>query len=201
MKRPAILKSFILLTAVSAMIACGDGNRMNNENQAGTADAAEEKNEAKFDGERQDDAEFLEKAAIMNLQEVQLGNLALERSKSQSVKDLARMIVDDHQKSYNEISALASQKGISVASSLTDDDQRDYRKLMDEKADDFDKKWTDLMVEKHKDAVDKHEKAAKNVEDPQIREWAAGKVGALRNHLDMAMNSHENAKTAADATR
>jgi len=43
------------------------------------------------------------------------------------------------------------------------------------------------MVDGHKDAIDKFEKAATDATDPQIKQWASSMLPDLRTHLDMSM--------------
>ncbi len=43
------------------------------------------------------------------------------------------------------------------------------------------------MVDGHKDAISKFEKAASEAHDPQIKQWATSMIPDLRKHLDQSL--------------
>ncbi|MCW3086165.1 MAG: hypothetical protein JWP12_3531 [Bacteroidetes bacterium] len=153
-----------------------------------TKEVAEDHNDAKFDDAKAKDAQFLVDAAEINLEEIQLSQLALAQSSSADVKELAKMMQDDHNKSLNELQALAASKSITLPGSISKDGQDAYTKLMNESGNNFDKKYTSMMVDGHKDAITKFEKASIDAQDADIRNWASTTLPALRTHLDHAMN-------------
>ena len=92
-----------------------------------------------------------------NLAEIQLGQLAVERAMTPSVKKFGQMMVDDHTKANEELTAFASQNNIPVPSA-PDDKHNDLRdKLAQKTGADFDKDYMDAMVDGHQDVVDKLE--------------------------------------------
>ncbi len=155
---------------------------------------AEEHNDAKFDSDKEKDADFLVNAADISLAEIQLGELAKTGAMYDETKGLAGMMVNDHQKALSELNALASKKGITVPSSVSNETQKDYNDLNDKKGKDFDLKYCDMMVSGHKEAIDKFDNASKNATDPDIRSWALNMLPALRMHLDHAMTCQEKCK-------
>ena len=156
---------------------------------------AEEHNEAKFnDNKTENDAQFLVNAAEINLMEIQLGNLAAEKGTMTEIKDLGKMITDTHSKSLDELKGLAAKKSVTIPASLTDEGQNVYKKLNDESGKDFDKDFCDMMVSRHKEAIDKFEKAADKSSDTDIKNWANATLPALRKHLDMAITCQDNYK-------
>ena len=176
----------------------------NNNKPKDTKDVAMEHNDAKFDNNgisnnnnnngnnnsdiKEKDTKFLVKAAEINLDEIQLGQLAQKSSRVKEVKDLGKMMEEAHTKSMKDLTALANKKMITIPSSPTDKAKDDYKKLSNTSGLDFDKKYTDMMVKGHKDAIDLFEKASKDSEDTEIRDWATSTLPALRMHLDHAMN-------------
>jgi putative membrane protein len=101
------------------------------------------------------------------------------------------MLVDEHTKSSTELKALAASKNFSLPTSLTEDGQDKYNKLNEKTGNDFDKKFAEMMVDAHEDAVDKFKIAAENANDAEIRAWASKKVTTLRTHLDHAKTLKE----------
>lgn len=204
-----IFKTLAFFAAISlTAVSCGDrdndraGNDANRSGDEVTAghpeedqkDLAEDHNDAKFDRAKEKDAEFAVDAAMINLREVEASNVAVTKARSAEVKNLARTMVTEHQKAYDELKALAERKSITIPAVLGEDEVKKAEKLANESADDFDRKYTDLMVDEHKKAIDKFEKAAKDCEDADLRAWAGKMLPGLRHHLDMAMNLKEKTK-------
>ena len=75
---------------------------------------------------------------------------------------------------------------------ITSDGQASYDKLMDKKGSAFDKAYCDMMVNGHKDAIDKFDKASTSVTDADIKAWAASMVSPMRAHLDAAITCQKN---------
>src|SRR5215467_2277426 len=103
----------MLLLSVSTWSAC-----TNSQSKEDSKDMAEEQNKAKFNNPEQKDAQFVVDAANINLEEIQLGKLALERATMDQTKQLAQMMVNDHQKAYDDLSALAKSKSISIPADM-----------------------------------------------------------------------------------
>jgi putative membrane protein len=182
------LNGLLAFALVFSLGAC------NNPKKEDPKDVAEEHNDSKFDNKNEKDAQFLVDAAEINLKEIQLGQLAQTNAQTADVKDLGKMMEEQHTKTMNELKDLAAKKMVTVPTTLTDDGQDDYKKLADKKAKDFDKDYCDMMVKGHKDAIDKFEKASTECNDADIKEWASMTLPALRNHLDHALACQDKLK-------
>jgi putative membrane protein len=186
-----------LLLSIPSCTNSNSNNRDTNRDATHTEDSkdrAEDHNDAKFDDSKEKDAQFLVDAASINLQEIRLSQLAETKASANDVKDLAKMMVTEHTKSLNELKTLAAQKSVSIPNSLTNDGLDDYNKLMEVTNNNFDKKYCDMMVDAHKNAIKKFEKIADDTDDPEIKEWSTKTLPTLRNHLDHAMTCSEKYK-------
>jgi putative membrane protein len=189
------LVSLALVAGTSFFASCGNDNTTADNAKDDPKEAAEDKNDAKFatnNSER--DAQFVVDAADINLSEVNLGKLASTQGMTKEVRELGEKMVADHQKAYDDLSALAKNKNISVPAAVSDMSQKTYNDLAEKKGSDFDKDLCDKMVDGHKDAIDKFEKASKECTDPDIQTWAANMLPSLRMHLDHAMAAREKVK-------
>lgn len=158
-------------------------------------EVAEEHNDAKFDEKKQEkDAQFLVEAAEINLEEIQLGQLAQTKSKNASVIALGKMMEDAHTKAMNDLKSLAEKKSITIPVALTEDGQDAYKKLSEKSEKDFNKDYCDMMVKGHEKAIDKFEKASTDCEDTDIKNWAGSMLPALREHLDHAKTCDDKMK-------
>jgi len=195
------IKQTILLLAAAAGIAFAsacNSERKDAENTKANEDSkevAEDHNDAKFQANNTEkDAQFLVEAADINLAEVSLGKLASTQAMSKEVRELGEMMNRDHQKAYDDLTALAKKKNITVPAAASDNMQKKYNNLSEKRGSEFDKEFCDEMVAGHKDAIDKFERAAKESTDPDIQTWASNMLPSLRMHLDHAMNMQEQVK-------
>ena len=172
------VSALLLLVFIITLPSC------NNTNHEDTKEVAEERNGEKFDKAKENDAEFLVSAAEINFEEIQLGQLAQSNSTNAEVKNLGEMMEAAHTKALNDLKVLAINKQITIPTSLTDKGQEAYNKLMNKQGNDFDKKYCDMMISGHKDAISKFEKASTDANDLDIRNWATSMLPELRTHLE-----------------
>lgn len=185
-QKPQFIKSAFYVAATTVLFTFSFA-ACNSTKPEDTKEVATEHNEAKFDSDKESDAKYLVSASEINLEEVQLGQLAQTKGTAAHVKELGKMMEDEHVKAQAELEALAAKKQITIPTTLTDDGMSANRKLMDLKASDFDKEYSDRMVKGHKDAIDKMEKASTDATDPDIRNWATAMLPTLRTHLDHSL--------------
>ena len=179
----------ILLSASFVFAAFFGLSSCNYNKTTDTKDVAEEQNEAKFDDNKlEKDADFLVDAAEISLEEITLSKLAQEKATTSEVKQLAKEMQVKHEKSLADLKNLANSKMVTIPTTLTEDGNDAIEKLNDKSGTDFDKEYTDVIVNNHKDAIREFEKAANDSSDPDIRTWASSSLPDLRNHLDKSMD-------------
>ena len=193
------MKNTITLSTLFAaflftFVSCGT------KNQDDSKEIAEEQNEQKFeDSDLEDDTDFVVKAADGGMLEVQLAELALTKASSPKVKEFAQTMITDHSKANEELKSLAQSKNISLPTSLSEENQKDYNDLAEKSGAEFDKAYCEFMVKDHKDDLEKFKKAADDAEDPDLKTWAAGKVPVLEHHLSMAEGMEKAIESTSDA--
>lgn len=176
-----IVLSSMIIASMMAFSSC------NSNKSEDSKEVAEDLNEQKFDSTKiEDDTEFAVEVADEGLLEVKLGELAQTNGASSAVKEFGKMMVTAHSKANEELTALASQKNISLPLSLSADNQKKVDELTSKKGKDFDKAYAALMVDDHKDDLEEFQEAAKEGIDPEVKAWAAGKVATLQQHLEKA---------------
>lgn len=152
---------------------------------------AEQKNDQKFQGIKQDDADFVVNAVAANYSEIRLAELAKQKATMQKTKDFADTLISDHTRANSEIRALALSKNISVPSGPNQDALNEYDKLNGMQGDQFDKEFADYMVKDHQKAIDMFQHAVDHVQDGEIRDWAQKTLPVLRHHLQMAQDCRQ----------
>ena len=66
--------------------------------------------------------------------------------------------------------------------------------MMEKSGADFDKDYMSMMIDDHKDDIDKFEKAADNCKDADIKAFAARTLPVLKKHLEAAIVIEDNLK-------
>jgi len=116
--------------------------------------------------------------------EIQLSKLAQQKSTNKKIKDFADMMVTDHTKAADTLSAIAKAKNITLPASLDADHQKKYDDLSKMSGADFDKGYVKIMVSDHQDAVNLFQDEAKNGTDPQLKAFAGKVEPIIQMHLD-----------------
>ncbi|MDZ4823093.1 MAG: DUF4142 domain-containing protein [Flavobacteriales bacterium] len=177
--KTALFQVALIISAVMGMSACMDNKPED------TKEVAEERNEEKFDTNKSEkDAQFLVNAAEINREEISLGKLAQQKGVMNHVKELGKMMETEHGKSLVDLTALAKAKNISLPAAQTENEREAYKKLNDKTGNDFSKAYSNMMVDRHKEAIRLFEKASTDGTDPEIRAWATSMLPALRTHLE-----------------
>jgi putative membrane protein len=133
------------------------------------------------------DAQFVITVAGINLEEIKLGQLAQQKSSITDVKELGKMMVDEHTKAQSDLTILAVKESITLPTTLDSNAQNAYKKLNDLSGSDFDKQYCDMMVNGHKDAIALFENESANASDTAIKQMAVATLPTLHKHLDHAM--------------
>jgi putative membrane protein len=173
----------ILLNANLIIATLGFLSSCNNAKQADADMGANTQTDTTTKGK---DAKFLAKVALINMEEIRLGELAQQNSSTKEIKDLGEMMVDDHKKSQDELVQLAAKKSISLPIAMDAAAEADYKKLSGISGTEFDKEYTDMMVNGHKDAITLFDLESNDAQDSDIRHWAGTVLPTLQKHLDHA---------------
>jgi putative membrane protein len=182
--KSTILQATFIIAAIIGTSSCG------NNKPEDPKEVAEEKNEIKFDNNNdnnKNDAQFLVDAAEINREGISLGQLAQLKGVTSHVKELGKMMEDEHTKSLADLTALAKTKNISLPTSQTENGTDAYKKLNGKSGNNFGKEYSSMMVDKHKNAIELFEKAATDCTDLDIKAWATETLPTLRKHLDHSL--------------
>lgn len=95
------------LSAAAMILFAVTFSSCNNPRNEDLKSDAEEHNEAKFDNANEDDAKFLVNAAKINLEEIQLGQLAQTQGSTAHVKELGKMMETEHTQALGDLKEFA----------------------------------------------------------------------------------------------
>jgi putative membrane protein len=131
--------------------------------------------------------DFVKEASMSDIFEIESSKLALQ-SGNAGTKAFAQQMIDDHQKTSNELKALVDSGKVQarIATGMSDAQKTAFDKLKDLSGKDFDESYQDDQEDAHEDAVDLFKRYAAEGDNPELKAWAAKTVPALEHHLKMA---------------
>ena len=180
----AALAAFALVGGLSA---CSKPQQeaAGNAVESAAADVSAGVSSVAADMDAQKTQDFVTKAAIGNMFEVQESQLALTTSKSKAVLAFAKMMVADHTKAGKAFDvALAKTSGVTAPSALDDDHQKKLDDLKTKTGKDFDDAYIADQKDAHDDAVGAFDDYAKNGKDPALTAFATDTLPTLKLHQD-----------------
>lgn len=127
--------------------------------------------------------QFVEKAGIAGMYEVEAGQLAQERAASGDVKAFAATMVKDHSAAGEELKATAGD--IPVPTQLDAPHQALLDQLKAASATSFDKLYVDQQVEAHKDAVALFTNYSTQGPNGALKAFAGKTLPTLQHHQMM----------------
>jgi putative membrane protein len=193
MKRNASILGLLIAAVMMVFTSCSP-----KKTETDSKEIAEEQNDDKFDSSKiEKDVEWATDIADASLLEVKLGELAQTKASSPQVKELGKMMVTDHGKANEELTALAAQKNITLPNTLSDKSQKKLDDFSTKTGTDFDKDYSSAMVEGHKDVLSKFKKEAEDGKDADLRAWAEGKLPVLQHHLSTSEQTEDAVKKIA----
>ena len=129
---------------------------------------------------------FVEKATLSNMFEIESAKLALERSKVQPIKDYAQAILDAHTASSSELAPLASAALVTAPTQLDSGFQSQLKQLQDASVEDFDDRYLDQQTEVHENTASLLKDFSVNGKDAQLQAFALKMLPIVEAHLTQA---------------
>ena len=128
-------------------------------------------------------ANFVTRAAIANLTEIELGQMALQKSGDPAVKQLAQQMINHHRTAHDELKAVAARQHLSAPATVDADRKKDFEELkkLEDKA--FDRKYLEAIAAAHDEAVALFDAARQNAELPvDLKSYASESLAAVKEH-------------------
>lgn len=130
--------------------------------------------------------EFLAQATQDSLAEIELCELALQKSSNDQVKVFAQQMIDEHSQMGREIEQLASRKKIDLPKKVSSEDKSSTAEMAKLNGQDFDRQFIEHNVKDHENDIKVFRHYAEQESDADIRSLAEKGVKMLTHHLNMA---------------
>lgn len=129
------------------------------------------------------DKAFLKKALEGNMAEVQMGQLALQKSSDDQVKQFAQRMVDDHGKMLDQLKPVAQQMGVKVPEGPSKGQMKSMDKMKALSGDAFDQAYIKSMVKDHKNDDSEFKQEAQSTQNPQLKQMVTQSDQIIQSHL------------------
>lgn len=128
------------------------------------------------------DKKFAMMVAQTDLVEIEIGNMALQKSSDPQVKQIAQKLVDDHTKTSTAMKEIAAKKGMTVPTETDAKHKALATKLQGESGKDFAKDFLEANSKDHHKVVQAFQKESSDGKDPDIKQFAAQFLPAIQEH-------------------
>lgn len=132
------------------------------------------------------DKMFVKKALQGGMAEVQLGQLTLQKSNNDQVKQFAQHMIDDHTKLGEQMKPVAQQLGVNPPDGPSKKDKSTMAKLQALSGPAYDQAYITDMVKDHKQDLSDFKTEASSGQDPTVKDAASQGSKVIAQHLQMA---------------
>jgi putative membrane protein len=132
--------------------------------------------------------DFVKKVAISDMFEIRSSELALTKQPDADTKPFAEKMISDHRKTSTELKDLVDSGKVKAAlpAGLDPEHQKILDELRTKDGKEFDRRYDQIQLTTHREAVSLFEAYSKNGDHPDLRRWAATTLPHLKEHLTMA---------------
>jgi len=130
--------------------------------------------------------EFLIEAMQDAMAEIQICEMALEKSRNEDVKTFAQSMIDEHGRMGREFEKLAGQKQLEVPRKIRAEQEMTVDELAAVDGRDFEQRWIQYNIDVHERDIKVFRHYADEEDDPDIKAMAQQGAEMLMQHLKMA---------------
>jgi putative membrane protein len=139
------------------------------------------------------DQAFVTEAMQGNDAEVQLAQLAQQKSQSQDIKQYAAKMANDHQQMNQKwLEPVAKQFNVGEPKGPSKKDKKEIAKLQGLNGDEFDKAYMTCMLKDHQEDLKKFKQEADATQDPNLKQIATQGSTIISQHLQLAQQVAKN---------
>lgn len=135
--------------------------------------------------------EFIAQAAQDSLEEIELCEMALQKTSNDDIKGFAQRLIDDHSELGREIEQCGAGKNIPLPKDVKSEQNAKMQELSALSGQDFDRKFIEHNVKDHEEDIKVFQHYASEESDPDIKALAERGVRMLTEHLKMAKQTQQ----------
>ena len=133
------------------------------------------------------DHQFMQRAAVSGLFELEAARLAAEKAQDEAVKRYAAMLVEQHTAANQELSTLAQSKGQTLPTTLPMGKRRELERMGRLSGAAFDSAFVqNVGIREHRQDIRQFREVSRRDGDPELKAWANKMLPTLEQHLSQA---------------
>lgn len=127
--------------------------------------------------------DFIEKATLANMFEVEAAKIALDRTQVQAIKDFAQKMHDTHNAALTELGSLSTAAMVAPPIALDNAHMDKLESLRNASVEDFDDVYIDQQTEAHENTLNLMKDYASNGQDAGLQAFAMKTAPTVEAHL------------------
>ena len=136
-------------------------------------------------GQQMLDKKFIRSAAESGIGDIKLAQLALQKSSSPSVKELAQRMIDDHTAINKDMADVADEAGVMLPKKMSKQDQEEYEKLSNLSGKDFDTEYVIYIAKTHFQDLHAFHREASAATMPALETEVLKALRTMHEHLKL----------------
>ena len=130
--------------------------------------------------------EFVTQAAQGDRAEVDLANLALQKSNNPDVRQFAQRMIDDHTQNQEQVNSLASKLSITPPSEVSAEQKENRDGLQSLSGEQFDRAYARLMLHDHRKDVNEFKREHQLAKNSDLKQYVDQTLPVLEEHAQLA---------------
>lgn len=132
------------------------------------------------------DQQFMKQAAIGDAAEIQLGQMAQQKSQNPKVKAFGERMIKDHSQADDRLKGIAQEQHVSLPTELDPQHQAIKGELSKKSGPRFDRDYIRFMVQEHTKTIAKFKQEMQSTGDPTLKQYVQTTLPVLQSHLSEA---------------
>ncbi|HSC40400.1 MAG TPA: DUF4142 domain-containing protein, partial [Chitinophagaceae bacterium] len=150
-----------------------------------------DKNDRKFDDKNKEQlAAFVVDEVANCYNELQLAALAAQKSSHTDIKEMAAAMAAGDSSLLERLKVYATKNNFSIPANGTKEAKEEYTRLAVIPEAQFDRKWIDLLMDKHKKTIARFETALLQLPDEAMKNLVQEALPVTRRRYDKLMQYH-----------
>jgi len=126
---------------------------------------------------------LIEEMSAGNNFEVQLSQFVQQRAQDQQVKQLAQMLIQEHQQAEQQLRQVAQSMGVNLTNQLKPHQQAELQEFQQKQPDEMERAYLFCNVADHHKEILQYSWAERNAQNAQLKQYIEQTVPHLRQHL------------------
>lgn len=187
-----IMRKVLYLTMILSLTICVSNTFAQNTNTNSNTNSNNSNSNSNSSSKKNSDSKFMMELATGGMNEIGLSQTALARSSNEEVKQFAQKMVDDHTAAGEELKSLATDKNVTLPTTMDSKHMSLNTKLTNMTGMDFDKEYMKAMVKDHEATISLLAKEANSGKDADAKALASKLLPIVQGHLQMARTIMDN---------